>query len=232
MLYITVWSRRPSARRRWLRSKPSRWAPSFSMARCARRLLAAVFSCTRTSCHSSKAWRSIRYLIMRLRPVPCWPTSSQVAPISAAGSTGLKSKKLVVPTSSPARRMANTTSRPSRCSARALRYQSGRVVPLMNCCDARLASASCSRPGRSASVSGSRRRAPCCRATGWGLNMTRTPVKRPRPATLAGRPRPLKPLATLVGLAQRPGHARLFPSLMVVPPIPASAEFACRCPAV
>ncbi|MCY1185925.1 hypothetical protein D9M73_267460 [compost metagenome] len=101
------------------------------MARWERRLLAAVFSCTRTSCHSSKAWRSIRYLIEAFRPLPCSPLASQVQPISAAGRLGWKSAKRVVPTRLSPRRMAKTTACSSRWAARPWRYQSGRSGPLM-----------------------------------------------------------------------------------------------------
>ncbi|MCY1530942.1 hypothetical protein D9M68_661500 [compost metagenome] len=101
------------------------------MARWERRLLAAVFSCTRTSCHSSKAWRSIRYLIEVFRPLPCSPLASQVQPISTAGRLGMKSAKRVVPTRLSPRRMAKTTACSSRCAARPWRYQSGRSGPLM-----------------------------------------------------------------------------------------------------
>ena len=69
------------------------------MAPWARRLLAAVLSCTRTMRRLSKACLSIRYLIMRFRPLPCWAWSSQVQPISQAGKAGRNSAKRVVPTS-------------------------------------------------------------------------------------------------------------------------------------
>src|SRR5690606_20382681 len=71
MLYSTVSSRRPSANRRGLRNRPSRTAPSFSIAQCERRLLAAVFNCTRTMPQLSKACLSIRYLMVVFRPLPC-----------------------------------------------------------------------------------------------------------------------------------------------------------------
>ncbi|MDT4881883.1 hypothetical protein FQZ97_1177740 [compost metagenome] len=101
------------------------------MARCERRLLAAVFNCTRTIRQFSKAWRSIRYFTVLFRPVPCWLRSNQVQPISAAGRVGRKSPKRVVPTSCSPRRMTNGSALPSRWSSRPWRYQSRRWVPLM-----------------------------------------------------------------------------------------------------
>ena len=141
------------------------------MAPWARRLLAAVLSCTRTMRRLSKACLSIRYLIMRFRPLPCWAWSSQVQPISQAGKAGRNSAKRVVPTSCTPRRTASGNALPSRCSARLWRYQSGRVGPSMYCSASRLASARLTSSGMSASTSGSRRKAPRCRVIGSGLNM-------------------------------------------------------------
>jgi hypothetical protein len=49
------------------------------------------FNCPRTIRPFSKAGLSITYLIVLLRPLPCWRRSSQVQPISAAGKLRTKS---------------------------------------------------------------------------------------------------------------------------------------------
>ena len=121
--------------------------------------------------HGSGLNTSIKYLMLVFNPLPCWPRSSQVQPISQAGRVFMKSAKRVVPTNSSPRRMTNGSARCSRISARALRYQSSRWVPLMYSSSSRLASASATSAGISASESGSRRRAPRCKVTSCGLNI-------------------------------------------------------------